>query len=36
MSNWISIKDAVPPDIRRVLIYYFMTGETYPPHISIG
>lgn len=36
MSNWISIKDAVPPDSRHILICYFMTGETYPPDISIG
>lgn len=34
--KWISIKYAVPPDDRHVLIYYFMTGETYPADIAVG
>ena len=34
--QWISVKDAVPPDNRIVLILYKITDHHYPPDISIG
>lgn len=36
MSEWISVKDAVPPDSRKVLINYKIKDEKYPPMIEIG
>lgn len=34
--NWISIKDAVPPDDRKVLILYHMSTTDYDPYIAVG
>lgn len=36
MTEWISVKNAVPPDNREVLVLHHITDCDYPPSISIG